>query len=164
MKLPRLAIENASFTWMVMIFLTVIGVRALLVMPRTENPEVTVPGASIIVLMPGASPVDMEKMIALPLEETLGELEDIKEIISDIRDGLAVVSVEFEFDSDADAKYEEVVMQVNGMRNTLPDEIYQLEMWQWSISDMAMMQLALISEDAPYAEMEQLAEELSDRI
>lgn len=164
MKLPRLAIENASFTWMVMIFLTVIGIRALLVMPRTENPEVTVPGASIIVLMPGASPVDMEKMIALPLEETLGELEDIKEIISDIRDGLAVVSVEFEFDSDADAKYEEVVMQVNGMRNTLPDEIYQLEMWQWSISDMAMMQLALISEDAPYAEMEQLAEELSDRI
>lgn len=164
MRLPRLAIDNASFTWMVMIFLTVIGVRALLVMPRTENPEVTVPGASIIVLMPGASPVDMEKMVALPLEETLGELEDIKEIISDIRDGLAVVSVEFEFDSDADAKYEEVVMQVNGIRNTLPDEIYQLEMWQWSISDMAMMQLALISEDAPYAEMEQVAEDLSDRI
>ena len=164
MRLPRLAIDNASFTWMVMIFLTVIGVRALLVMPRTENPEVTVPGASIIVLMPGASPVDMEKMVALPLEETLGELEDIKEIISDIRDGLAVVSVEFEFDSDADAKYEEVVMQVNGIRNTLPDEIYQLEMWQWSISDMAMMQLALISEDAPYAEMEQVAEDLRDRI
>lgn len=164
MRLPRLAIENASFTWMVMIFLTVIGVRALLVMPRTENPEVTVPGASIIVLMPGASPVDMEKMVTLPLEETLGELEDIKQIISDIRDGLAVVSVEFEFDSDADAKYEEVVMQVNGIRNTLPDEIYQLEMWQWSISDMAMMQLALISEDAPYAEMEQVAEDLSDRI
>ncbi len=147
-----------------MIFLTVVGVRSLLVMPRTENPEVTVPGASIIVLMPGASPVDMEKMVALPLEETLGELEDIKEVISDIRDGLAVVSVEFEFDSDADEKYEEVVMQVNGMRNTLPDEIYQLEMWQWSISDMAMMQLALISENATYAEMEQVADELGDRL
>ena len=103
MKLPRLAIDNASFTWMIMIFLTVVGVRSLLVMPRTENPEVTVPGASIIVLMPGASPVDMEKMVALPLEETLGELEDIKEVISDIRDGLAVVSVEFEFDSDTSA-------------------------------------------------------------
>jgi multidrug efflux pump subunit AcrB len=163
MKLPRLAIDNASFTWMVIIFLTVIGIRALLVMPRTENPEVTVPGSSIIVLMPGASPVDMEKMVALPLEETLSELEDIKEIISDVRDGLAVVSVEFDFDSDADTKYEEVVLKVNGMRNTLPGEIMSLDMWQWSISDMAMMQLALISEDAPFAEMEQVAEELSDR-
>jgi multidrug efflux pump subunit AcrB len=164
MKLPRLAIENAPFTWMVMIFLTVIGIRALLVMPRTENPEVTVPGTSIIVLMPGASPEDLEKQVALPIEESLGELEDIKEINSDIRDGLVVVSVEFDFDSDADAKYEEVVMQMNSMRNTLPDEILQLEMWQWSISDMAMLQLALVSEDAPFAEMKQVAEDLSDRI
>jgi multidrug efflux pump subunit AcrB len=164
MKLPRLAIDNASFTWMVMIFLTVIGVRALLIMPRTENPEMTVPGSSIIVIMPGASPVDLEKMVALPLEETLGELEDIREIISDVREGLAVVSIEFDFDSDPDEKYEEVVMQVNSIRNTLPDEVLDLEMWQWSISDMAMMQLALISEEAPFSEMEQVAEVLSDRI
>ena len=164
MKLPRLAIDNASFTWMVMIFLTVIGIRALLVMPRTENPEISVPGSSIIVIMPGASPVDMEKMVALPLEESLSELEDIKEILSDVREGLAVVSIEFDFSTDPDTKFEEVVMQVNSIRNTLPDEILELDMWQWSISDMAMMQLALTSGDAPFAEMKQVADELSDRL
>ena len=164
MKLPRLAIDNAAFVWMVMIFLTVIGIRSLLIMPRTENPEMMVPGSSIIVIMPGASPVDMEKLVVLPLEETLSELEDIKEIISDVREGLAVVAIEFDFDSDPDEKYEQVVMQVNSIRNNLPDEILDLEMWQWSLSDMAMMQLALISVEAPYSEMEQVAELLSDRI
>ena len=164
MRLPRLAIDNRSFTWMVFIFLTIIGVRALMVMPRTENPEVTVPGSSIIVLLPGASPIDLEKMVALPVEEALNELEDIERIVSDVRDGFVVVSVEFEFNSDADEKYDEVVQQINSIRNTLPDEILYLEMWQWSITNMAMMQLALISESAPFAELEHVADELSKRV
>ncbi|RLD94023.1 MAG: AcrB/AcrD/AcrF family protein [Bacteroidetes bacterium] len=164
MRLPELAIDNRSFTWMVFIFLTVVGVRSFVNMPRTENPEVTVPGSSIIVLMPGAGPMDLESLVALPLEEAMNELDDIKQIITDIRDGIAVISVEFEFNTDADEKYDEVVQQVNSVRDELPDEILQLETWQWSISDMSMLLLALISEDAPYNEMEQVSDELSKRI
>ena len=164
MKLPELSINNRSFTWMVFIFLTVIGVRSFVTMPRTENPEVTVPGSSVIVLMPGASPMDMESLVALPLEESLNELDDIKRIITDVRDGIAVISVEFEFNSDADEKYNEVLQQVNSIRSTLPAEILQLETWQWSITDMSMLLLALISEDAPYSEMEQTTEELRKQI
>lgn len=164
MKLPGLAIDNRSFTWMAFIFLTIVGIRALLMMPRTENPEVTVPGSSIIIVLPGASPVDMENMVVLPVEEAVNELEDIVKIFSDVREGFAVISVEFEFSTDADEKYSEVVRQVNSIRNTLPDEILQLETWQWSITDMAMMQLALVSSSAPFAEMEQVADDLSNRI
>ena len=164
MRLPRFAIDNASFTWMVVIFLTIVGIRALMTMPRTENPEVTVPGSSIFVLMPGAGPIDMEKMVSLPLEESLNELEDIERIVSTARDGIAIVSVEFEFYTDPDEKYDEVVQQVNSIRNTLPDKIMQLEMWQWSVADMNMMQLALISESAPFAEMEKAADDLRKQI
>ena len=53
-------------------------------------------------------------------------------ISAELRDGLAVVSVEFEFNSDADEKYDEVIQQVNSIRSSLPEEILQLEMWQWS--------------------------------
>ncbi len=163
MKLPRLAIEYSSFTWMVFVLLTALGIWALVTMPRTENPEVTVPGSSIIVIMPGASPVDMENMVALPIEEALNELEDIDRIVADVRDGIAVVSVEFDFNTDADEKYDEVVQQVNSIRNSLPDEVLELEMWQWSVADMAMLQLALLSGSAPFAEMEEVADQLADR-
>ncbi|HER08062.1 MAG TPA: efflux RND transporter permease subunit, partial [Bacteroides sp.] len=94
MKLPRLAIENTSFTWMFFILLTIVGIRSLLIMPRTENPEIAVPGASIVVILPGANPVDLEKMVALPIEETINELEEIDQISTSVRDGLAVISVE----------------------------------------------------------------------
>jgi multidrug efflux pump subunit AcrB len=58
--------------------------------------------------------------------------------------------VEFEFSADADEKYDEVVQQINSMRNDLPDEIVQLDMWKWTVADMAMLQLALISEEEPF--------------
>ncbi len=164
MKLPELAIQQRSFTWMIIVFLTILGVRAYMTMPRTENPEVSVPGSSVIVVMPGASPLDMEKMVALPLEETLNGLEDIKRIAAEVRDGIAIVTVEFESQTDPDDKYNEVVRQVNSIRSTLPDEIVQLEMWQWSISDMNMMQLALISDTEPYSELEAIAEQLRKRV
>jgi multidrug efflux pump subunit AcrB len=164
MKLPGLALDHSAFTWMGIIFLTLFGIRALVTMPRTENPEVTVPGSSIIVLMPGASSMDMENMVALPLEEALNELEDIERISSDVREGLAVVAVEFEFEADPDEKYDEVVQQVNSIRSTLPSEIIQLDMWQWSIADMSMMQLALVSDSASYAAMEKVAEALRKQV
>jgi len=164
MKLPKLAIDNSSFTWMVFIFLTIVGIRAFLTMPRTENPEVSVPGSSIIVVMPGANTMDMETMVALPVEEALNGLEDIVKITSDVRDGIAIVAVEFEFKADADEKYAEVVQHINSIRSTLPEEIVQLDMWKWTVADMAMLQLALISEDEPFSELEKTADDLRKSI
>ncbi|MCP4310490.1 MAG: efflux RND transporter permease subunit [Bacteroidetes bacterium] len=164
MRLPALAIDNRAFTWMIVIFLTILGMRAYMTMPRTENPEVSVPGSSVIVIMPGAGPVDMEKMVALPLEEVLNGLEDIERISSEVRDGIAIIGIEFESDADPDEKYDEVVQQVNNIRSTLPDEIVKLDLWQWSITDMSMMQLALVSDSEPYSELEAHAEILKKRV
>lgn len=164
MKLPRLAIENSSFTWMAFIFLTILGVRALFLMPRTENPEISIPGSSIIVIMPGASPVDMEKMVALPIEEAMNELDEIEKISTSVRDGIVIVSVEFDFNTDADEKYDEILQQMNGIKSSLPEEIKQIEMWQWTIADMAMMQLALISDTASWSELEREAEKLEKQL
>jgi multidrug efflux pump subunit AcrB len=164
MKLPRLSIENSSFTWMLFIFLVFLGVRALVTMPRTENPEVIIPGSSIVVVMPGAGPVDMEKLVALPIEEALNELEDIARISTTARDGYATVSVEFDFNTDADKKYDEVVQQFNSIRNALPPEIAQVEVWKWSTSDVAIFQMALVSDNATFGTLQKLAERLQKEI
>ncbi len=164
MRLPRLAIENTSFTWMLFIFLVIIGFRSLLLMPRTENPEVTIPGSSIVVVMPGAGPVDMENLVAFPVEEALNELEDISRISSTVRDGYATISVEFDFDTDADEKYDEVVRQFNSIRNELPAEIASVELWKWSTSDVAMFQMALISGTASIEVLTAQAEKLKKQL
>ena len=150
---------------MVLVCLLVLnGVVSLLRMPKSEDPQVQPVGSSVIVVYPGGSPTDMEELIVEPIEEALNELEDIRYMESFSEDGLADVAIEFESGTDPDEKYADVVQKVNSIRNQLPENILLFETIQWSISDVHILQLALVSETARYALLEQEAEELKKRI
>jgi len=164
MKLPELSIKNYQFTIVVFSVLVIMGITSFLTMPRTEDPPLQLPGASIIVLYPGANPSDMEQLITDPLEESLNELDDIKRIESGCRDGIAISSIEFTFDTDADDKFDEVVQQVNTIRNQFPSDIYGIQILQWTSQDVVIMQLALISESAKFDVLEDKAEKLKKEI
>ena len=164
MNVPRLAIKNSAFTLTVFFLLTVFGVYAYLHMPRTENPSIYVPGGSIVVVYPGAGPRDMEQLIALPVEESVNELDDIRRIETEIRNGIAIISVEFSYDTDAKQKYDELVRQVNSARSKLPEGITRLDIIEWTSSDVAVMQLAFFSDSASYRLLENEADELKKMI
>ncbi|MBL7113417.1 MAG: efflux RND transporter permease subunit, partial [Bacteroidales bacterium] len=164
MKLPKISIDNYQFTIVVFALLLLVGVTSFLTMPRTEDPPMQLPGASVIIIYPGANPNDLEELIATPIEEALNELDDIKRLETGIRDGIVATAVEFTFDTDADEKFNEVVQQVNSIRNKLPDDIYGLEVLEWSSTDVVMMQLALVSETAEYSSLEEAADQLKKEI
>jgi multidrug efflux pump subunit AcrB len=160
MRLPRLAIENHQFTNVFVLLLVLMGTVAFLTMPRYEDPLVSPPGSSVIVIYPGANPVDVEELIIDPLEEALNELEDISVLASSSEDGIGVIGIEFEFGTDVDKKYSDVVQKVNGTRSQLPQDILSLETVQWSISDVNIYQFALVSETASYQQLEKEANRL----
>jgi multidrug efflux pump subunit AcrB len=80
MRLPKLAIDNPQFTIVIFILLVLSGIGSFMTMPRTENPSIYAPGASIVIIYPGASPSDIEQLVAIPVEEAINELDDIKSI------------------------------------------------------------------------------------
>ncbi|MBN1415068.1 MAG: efflux RND transporter permease subunit [Bacteroidales bacterium] len=164
MKLPKIASENYQFTIMLFIVLAFAGIFSYFNMPRTENPSVQIPGASIVVIYPGGSPKDLEEIIAIPIEESVNELEDIKTIETTIRDGIVTIAIEFVFNTDAKDKYDEVVSKVNALKNQLPDDIHSLETFKWSTSDVNILQFAFVSEQADYAELEATADNLKREI
>ena len=132
-------------------------------MPRTEDPTVYVPGGSVIVIYPGASPKDLEQLVAFPVEEAINELDDILEVKTELKDGLSVTSVEFTFNTDAKEKYDELVSQINSIRSDLPEDVL-LDIMQWSSTDVAIMQMALISETASYSQLDNRAEQLKRKL
>lgn len=160
MKLPGLAIDNYPFTVTAFSLLLILGVSSFLTMPRSEDPPIDIPGASIVIIYPGSNPVDLEQLVATPLEEALNELDDIKRMETTMRDGILICSVEFTFDTDPDEKFDEVSQQVNRIRSDLPEEILDLEILEWSSTDVVMMQLALVSETAEYDLLERQADKL----
>ena len=155
MILPKLVIENHQFTNILIILLIMFGVVSFITMPRSEDPQVTPAGSNVIVILPGANPSDIEELIVDPIEEVINELEDIKDIKSIASDGLAVIRVEFLSGSDPDDKYSDVVHKVNSIRNQLPEEIVSIDINKWTITDVQILQIALMSDSARYRIMEQ---------
>jgi len=162
MRLPKLAIDNYQFTLVVVALLLLMGISSYLTMPRTEDPPVYIPGASVIVIYPGANPYDMEELVAQPIEEAINELDDIKKIETRMLDGFASIAVEFNFETDADEKFNDVVQKVNAIKEILPDDVYSLDVQQWSSTDVSILQLAFTSETASFNQMGDAAEQLKD--
>lgn len=164
MRLPHIAIQNHQFTIIIVIMLTLLGVTSFLTMPRSEDPAVSPAGSSVIVIYPGATPADIEELIVEPLEQVLNELDDIKRINSASEDGLGTVAVEFTSGSDPDEKYSDVVQKVNSIRDQLPGEVLSIELFKWTITDVNILQIALLSDDESYSRLDDAAQELKTRL
>lgn len=164
MKLPKLAIENHQFTLILTVLFILAGIGSILNMPKSEDPQISAVGTSVFVLLPGSSPADMEQLVVDPVEEAMNELEDVRTISATAKNGLAVVEVEFDIGCDPDEKYSDVVEKLNTIRDDLPENVLTCEAVKWTVTDVYILQLALISETAPYYEMEKEAERLEKRI
>ena len=71
------------------------GVFAVLVTPREEEPQIDVTFANIFIPFPGASAAQVEALVSSPMEQVLGEISGIEHIYSASRPGLAILSVQF---------------------------------------------------------------------
>jgi multidrug efflux pump subunit AcrB len=72
-----------------------LGVFAVLVTPREEEPQINVTFANVFVPFPGASAREVESLVASPMEQVLGEIAGVKHIYSTSRPGLAILTIQF---------------------------------------------------------------------
>ena len=80
-----------------------LGVFAVLVTPREEEPQINVTFANVFIAFPGASPAEVESLIAGPAEQVLAEIEGIKHVYSSSMPGMAVLTVQFRVGEDRTA-------------------------------------------------------------
>ncbi|NJD32945.1 MAG: efflux RND transporter permease subunit, partial [Gammaproteobacteria bacterium] len=73
-----------------------LGLFAVFITPREEEPQINVTMANVIVPFPGASAQQVETLVATPMEKVLAEISGVKHIYSVSRPGVAVVTVQFE--------------------------------------------------------------------
>jgi multidrug efflux pump subunit AcrB len=158
------SVRRWQFTLVLFGLLIAVGINSFLQIPRSEDPEFHVPIPTVIAVYPGADPVDIERLVVQPIEDAINELDDIKKIDSSSMDGVGVIRPEFSWDSDADEKYDEVVREVNRIRAELPAGLASLEVRKAGSGLVNIVQLALVSEDASYRDLDGLANDLSDAI
>ncbi|MGK0137454.1 MAG: multidrug efflux pump subunit AcrB [Algoriphagus sp.] len=162
MKIAEFSVKNYQFTIIIFVMIMVLGISSLLTMPKAEDPVLKATYNSVVVIFPGTSPEDIEKLISEPIEKRLNTLDDVKNVFSTSADGLANIIVEFNHSVDDDEKYGETLREINAIKNKLPKDIYSIDVFRYTPETVNIIQCAIMSETAPYAEMKEQAERLRD--
>ena len=72
-----------------------LGIFAVLVTPREEEPQINVTFANVFIPFPGASAREVESLIASPAEQVLDEIDGIEHVYSTSMPGMAVLTVQY---------------------------------------------------------------------
>jgi multidrug efflux pump subunit AcrB len=165
MSISTFSVRQWQFTLVVFALLSAMGLNAFFDIPRAEDPNFPVPVFTIVAVLPGADPADVEKLLSDPIEDVLNTLDDVKELRSVSQNGVANVIVEFEWQNiDVEKKYDDVVREMNALRPSLPAGLRRFEIKKNDMALTNIVQMALVSETAPYRELDDISDALKDRI
>ena len=89
------AFQNNAITPLLALVALLLGLFAVLVTPREEEPQINVTMANVLIPFPGASSADVQNMVARPAEQVLSQIGGIEHTYSVARPGLAVLTVQF---------------------------------------------------------------------
>ncbi|NBC12321.1 MAG: AcrB/AcrD/AcrF family protein [Gammaproteobacteria bacterium] len=92
--------QNTEITPLLAVVGLLLGLFAILITPREEEPQINVTFADVFIPFPGASATEVEHLIAGPAEQVLSEIKGVKHIYSVSRPGMAVVTVQFRVGED----------------------------------------------------------------
>ncbi len=84
-------LANTSFA-----VVLIIGLLTYLDMPRAKDPEINFNWINILTVFPGASTEDVEKLITDPLEAAIQQVNDVKLVSSESREGVSSITARFE--------------------------------------------------------------------
>ncbi|MEN9526487.1 MAG: hypothetical protein RLY56_438 [Pseudomonadota bacterium] len=159
---------NNQLTPLLALAAILLGLFAVWVTPREEEPQIDVTFANIFIPFPGASSGEVESLVVGPMERVLGEIAGVKHIYSVSRPGIGVITVQFEV---GEARTEAVVRLYNA--------IYSNQDWRppglgvlqplvkpGGIEDVPILTLTLWSRDASRSpdELAQVARSLQTEI
>ncbi len=101
-------------TMVLAISILFLGFVALNVMPREEDPQISVSGGSIIIVIPGASPKEILNVALKPLERKLREIKGVENIYTTAMENVGMVNLQYyigENREDSNLKLYDKVMQ-----------------------------------------------------
>lgn len=114
--LARIFLHN-PLTTVLGITLIALGIIALLLMPREEDPQISISGGVVIVGLQGATAEEVERVIVRPLERRIKEIKGVEHIYGIASDNVGVVNVMYYIGENREASnlklYDKVMQNID---------------------------------------------------
>jgi multidrug efflux pump subunit AcrB len=117
------AFQSNALTPLLALVAALLGIFAMLVTPREEEPQIDVTMANVMIAVPGVSARDIEQLVAVPAEQVLSQMVGLEHVMSQSQPGLAVVTVQFEVGVDRETALIRLYDVVNANADWLPPSL-----------------------------------------
>ncbi len=155
---------EGNLSVILIILAMVAGTVALVLTPREEEPQIVVPLADVYVHLPGASPEEVEKLVATPLEKLLWQVDGVEYVYSMSRPDMAVVSARFYVGEDRIDSLVKLHNKISTHIDTIPPGVAGWVIKPIEVDDVPIVNLALYSDQASDHTLRRVAEEVVDRL
>ena len=119
--------RRPTLFWSLAVFVILAGVLSFIQMPKLEDPAVAVKQAMVVVPYPGAGAHQVELEVAQLMEDELRNLPDVKKIKSESKNGMAMLTVEFQMTvllEDLEQHFDLLRRKVDDLKPRLPQGCY----------------------------------------
>ena len=142
--------QAAQITPLLALLAALLGLFAVLVTPREEEPQINVTMANVLIPFPGASVADVEQMVATPAEQVLSQMAGTEHVMSVSRPGVAVLTVQFKVGVERTEALVRLHDTLRSNTDWLPRDLGVLEpiIKPKGIDDVPIVTLTLFSKNA----------------
>jgi multidrug efflux pump subunit AcrB len=162
-KLAR-AFINSKLTPLVIVASILLGIGAVLLLPREEEPQIVVPMIDVFVQMPGASAKEVEERVTKPMEKLLWEVPGVEYIYSTSAPGYSMAVVRFYVGQNEEASIVRLNQKMSANFDLIPPGANPPLIKPRSIDDVPVLALTLTSDRYDHATLRRLASQINDQI
>jgi multidrug efflux pump subunit AcrB len=152
---------RSKLTPLIVVASILLGVAAVLLTPREEEPQIVVPMVDVIVPMPGASPAEVESQLATPLERRMWGLPGVEYLYSTSRPGAALLTIRFKVNEPLEPSLVKVHQELAAHPELLPPGAMRPVVRLLTIDDVPFLNLTLHTADAAPGVLRAVAEEVA---
>lgn len=156
-NLTRYSVTHPIGIFMIVLFFVVLGLYSYWRIGVELYPNINVPYVIVSVRYDGADAESVEQQITKPLEDALSSVSNVKHITSKSRTGRSDVTLELNFDADADAAAIDASEKVDRIRRKLPDDADDPVVEKRDMDAAPIIDLAVLSSH-PLDEMYSMAD------
>ena len=148
MSIFRTAVNKPVTTALIFLAFAILGVFALTRLPVDNFPDIESNTIMVMSSYPGASAEDVENNLTKVLENSLNGVSNLKDITSNSRENISVLTLEFEYGTDIEVATNDVRDKLDMVVQTLPDGASSPTIFKFSADDMPIMILSATADQS----------------
>jgi multidrug efflux pump subunit AcrB len=155
---------SSKLTPLIVVASILLGVFAVALTPREEEPQIVVPMVDIVAPMPGASAAEVESQLTTPLERRLWGIPGVEYLYSTSAKDAALITVRFKVNEPQTSSLVKVRQELDAHPELFPAGAQKPTVRMLTIDDVPFLNLTVHGGDLPAGVLRQLSDEISREV